>query len=62
MPDMGGGDVAFQIGADRNVKNTPIVFLTAAAKKEDQGTIAGHDFIAKPVTVEEVIDCIGRVL
>jgi len=62
MPDMGGGDVAFQIGADRNVKKTPIVFLTAAAKKEDQGVIAGCDFIAKPVTVEEVIDCIERVL
>ena len=62
MPDMGGGDVAFEIEADRNVKNTPIVFLTAAAKKEDEGMIAGRHFIAKPVTVEEVIDCIERNL
>ena len=62
MPDMSGGDVASQIEADGSVKNTPIVFLTAAAKKEDEGMIAGRVFIAKPVTVEEVIDCIERNL
>ena len=62
MPDMGGGDVAFQIEADPNVKDTPIVFLTAVVKKGEQGIIAGHDFIAKPVTVEEVIDCIEEHL
>ena len=31
MPDMNGGDVALQIEADRNLKNTPIVFLTGSA-------------------------------
>ncbi len=62
MPDMNGGEVAFEIQNDGNTKNTPIVFLTAAAKKEDEGMIAGRDFIAKPVTVEEVIDCIEKNL
>ncbi len=62
MPDMSGGEVASQIGDDRTVKDTPIVFLTAAAKKEDEGMIAGRDFIAKPVTVEEVVDCIEKNL
>jgi len=62
MPDISGGDVASQIEADKIVKDIPIVFLTAAAKKEDEGIIAGRDFIAKPVTVEEVIECIERVL
>ncbi len=62
MPGMDGGDVAYQIETDRDLKNTPIVFLTAAAKKEDEGMIAGRHFIAKPVTVEEVIDCIERNL
>jgi hypothetical protein len=38
------------------------VFLTAAAKKEDEGIIGGRTIIAKPVTVEEVIDCIERTL
>ncbi len=63
MPDMSGGEVVYQIEADRDVKNTPIVFLTAAAKKnEDEGIIGGRTIIAKPVTVEEVIDCIERTL
>jgi len=60
MPDMSGGEVAYHIGADPNVKNTPIVFLTSLAKKEDID--AGRAFIAKPVTVEEVIDCIEKNL
>jgi len=62
MPDISGGDVASQIETDRTVKDTPIVFLTAAAKKEDEGMIAGRVFIAKPVTVEEVVGCIERNL
>ena len=63
MPDMSGGEVVYQIEADRDVKNTPIVFLTAVAKKnEDEGIIGGRTIIAKPVTVEEVIDCIERTL
>ena len=63
MPDMSGGEVACEIEADRTTKDTPIVFLTAAAKKkEDEGIIAGRTIIAKPVTVEEVIDCIERTL
>ncbi len=62
MPDMSGGEVASQIGDDRTVKDTPIVFLTAAAKKKEEGIIAGRTIIAKPVTVEEVIDCIERTL
>ena len=62
MPDINGGDVASQIEADRNVKNTPIVFLTGAAKKEEEGIIAGRTIMAKPVTVDEVIDCIERNL
>ena len=60
MPHINGCDVAFQMGADRDIKNTPIVFLTAVAKKED--VIAGRAFIAKPMTVEKVIDCIERNL
>ena len=62
MPDMSGGEVAYQIEVDRNVKNTPIVFLTAAAKKEEEGIIAGRTIIAKPVTVGKVIDCIEKNL
>ena len=62
MPDMSGGEVAYQIEADRDVKNTPIVFLTAAAKKAEEGLIAGLTIIAKPVTVKEVIYYIEKTL
>ena len=62
MPDMSGGEVAFEIENDRNTKNTPVVFLTAAAKKEDEGVISGRTILAKPVTVEEVVDCIEKNL
>ncbi len=62
MPDMDGGDVAAEIQSDENLKNTPIVFLTAVAKKKEEGIIAGRPFVAKPVTVEEVVACIEKNL
>ncbi len=63
MPDMSGGEVAYQIEADRDVENTPIVFLTAAAKKyENEDIIGGRTIIAKPVTVKEVIYYIEKSL
>jgi len=58
MPDMSGGDVAFEIEADRNMKNTPIVFLTAAAKKDDEGIICGRTIIAKPFDPDQLVACI----
>ena len=58
MPDMSGGEVARHIETDRNMKNTPIVFLTAAAKKEDEGIICGRTIIAKPVDPDQVVACI----
>lgn len=64
MPDKDGGDVASQIKADQKVKDTPIVFLTAAVAKEEVdsegGIIAGNPFIAKPVDMKELMGCIER--
>ncbi len=62
MPDADGGEVAAQIKADRNLKDTPIVFLTAVVSKKEEGLIGGRPFLAKPVGVKEVIDCIERHL
>ena len=62
MPDMEGGEVAFQLENDPGAKNIPIVFLTAVAKKEEvrqgKGLIGGHPFMSKPVTTAELIQCI----
>ena len=64
MPRMPGGDVAAQIEADPALKGTPIVFLTAAVRKhqveENEGIICDRPCLAKPATVEEVIDAIEK--
>ena len=66
MPDVDGGDVAASIRADRELKDTPIVFLTAGVSKETTKKrgelIGGQRYLAKPVSVAEVIECIERQL
>ena len=66
MPDMNGSDVAIQIKNDESVKDIPIVFLTAVMTKEEVASygevIGGHPFIAKPVSVESLIDCIEKYI
>lgn len=61
MPMIDGGDIASQIKSDPVLKDVPIVFLTALVlQKEDsnQGLIAGFPFMAKPVTLDSLIQCI----
>lgn len=63
MPGLDGSRVAAQIKADgRLAANTPIVFLTAVVSREEararQGTIGDQVFIAKPVSIKEIIGCI----
>src|SRR5918996_1630889 len=41
MPDMDGGDVAASLKADPALRKTPVVFLTAAIKKEELGAPDG---------------------
>ena len=64
MPRLPGGDVAAQIKADPNLRDTPIVFLTAAVRKhqvdENDGIICDFPCLAKPVTVEAVIEAIRK--
>jgi DNA-binding response OmpR family regulator len=64
MPDMDGSDVAAKIMEDRAVSDTPVVFLTAMIRKEEtaanRGVIGGHPFIAKSVSIKELIDCIEK--
>ena len=66
MPDVDGGEVAAQIHADAKLKDVPIVFLTAGVSKETTRAkgpiIGGRTFLAKPVSVEEVIGCIEKQL
>lgn len=66
MPGMFGADVAVGLRADARFKSTPIVFITAAVSKtrvkENDGLISGFPFLAKPSSVEEVIEQIEQRL
>ncbi len=62
MPAMDGGELATRLSTKAKLKGVPIVFLTAAVKKEEVsshgGEIGGYPFIAKPVDLPQVIACI----
>src|SRR6266536_1472306 len=64
MPDMDGGQVAAVLKQDPGLRKTPVVFLTAAVKKEElgapDGKIGGRTYIAKPLNVKGVIGVIER--
>ncbi len=66
MPEMDGGDVAAILQSDPELKHIPIVFLTAAVKKDEVksrgGQVGGLPYLAKPVDVEAVIACIRKHL
>jgi len=64
MPDTEGSQVADQIEETEALKGTPIVFLTAVVSRDEvktsQDVIGGYPFLAKPVSLEQVIECIER--
>jgi CheY-like chemotaxis protein len=64
MPRMPGGNVAALLQADPDLKNIPIVFLTAAVRKhqveENEGIISGFPCIAKPASVDAIIETIEK--
>jgi len=66
MPDMDGGDVAASLKEDPALRKIPVVFLTAAVKKEElgapDGKIGGRTYIAKPLNVQGVISVIERTI
>ena len=65
MPRLPGGNVAAQFAEDSDLKATPIVFLTAAVRRHGPRSVEEHDGVicerpclAKPASVQEVIQCI----
>ncbi|HEO63821.1 MAG TPA: response regulator [Candidatus Omnitrophica bacterium] len=66
MPVMDGSEVAEHLLRNETTKKIPIVFVTALTRKKEidshSGTIGGRIFLAKPVTPQELIQCIERVL
>jgi CheY-like chemotaxis protein len=65
MPKIDGGELAAQIQADRELHNTPIIFLTALVTQGEAKSglhIQGHPFVAKPINIPELIDAIEKHL
>jgi CheY-like chemotaxis protein len=65
MPDLDGGHVAAQL-QNSFLKSIPVVFLTAAVRKQEvdarKGTIGGAPFIAKPVKDKSILAIIEEKL
>ncbi len=66
MPDMEGSEVAYKIKQQEELKDIPIIFLTATAREVEidssTGVIGGQVFIAKPVSAEKLMEAIEKHL
>jgi CheY-like chemotaxis protein len=65
MPETDGGEVAARIEADPELHRTPVVFLTALVTKAEAGSglrIQGHPFLAKPISIPDLVAGIERYL
>lgn len=67
MPGMYGDEVASILMSSNDTKEIPIVFLTAMVSEEEMKEdipqkIGGRQFIAKPVTTEELVTAIKKIL
>ena len=65
MPKVDGGELATQIEADRELHDTPIIFLTALVTHSEAKSglhIQGHPLVAKPISIPELIDAIEKHL
>lgn len=64
MPGMDGADVISLIRGDKNIKDTPVVFLTAIVREEEANSrtnfTMGYSLLAKTATVGELIACIKK--
>ena len=66
MPGIDGGTLAAEFQSAPPLRHVPIVFLTAAVRREEvqahDGVIGGLPFLAKPVDMAELTDCIQQHL
>ena len=66
MPGMDGGELAFRFRENPQLESVPIVFLTAAVTKREVerggGWVGGAPFLAKPITIPELVDCLEHYL
>jgi two-component system response regulator VicR len=66
MPDMDGWEVYQQIKADDNLKDTPVIVVTAKAQSIDK-VLGLHiakvdDYVTKPFSPQELLQSVNKVL
>lgn len=63
MPKKDGGEVAQQVRSDPLLAKVPIVFMTAiVSQRESHHQFGGFPFLAKPVSIEAITNCIEEQL
>ena len=65
MPETDGGEVAGRIESDPTLHRIPVVFLTALVTKAEARSgleIQGYPFLAKPISIPELVAGIERYL
>jgi CheY-like chemotaxis protein len=66
MPDLDGGAVAAQLQGHSDTRNIPVVFVTAAVRKDEiaarDGRIGGDLFVSKPVELDTLVHRIDQIL
>jgi len=65
MPETDGGEVAARIESDPALHRIPVVFLTALVTKAEVRSglqIHGHPFLAKPISIPDLVAGIERNL
>ena len=66
MPNMEGPDVAIELKNNPEIKDVPIVFLTATVTRQEvesqNGVIGGRIFVAKPSRLVDLLDSIDKTL
>jgi CheY-like chemotaxis protein len=58
MPETDGGEVAARIESDPTLHRIPVVFLTALVTKAEARSglqIHGHPFLAKPISIPDLV-------
>lgn len=66
MPDIDGGTLASRIREDARLKNVPIIFFTSMVSKADtkqhNGIIGTEQFLAKPISVPELLEAVRKAV
>lgn len=66
MPDINGGDLTADLLEQSDLAEEPIVFITAAIRKDEarahHGRVGGRLYLAKPVSTEEIIQVVESEL